>query len=101
MKDKKNVSGISDHILHKKKGLLATPLNDALKDKLKLNSWAKERMPEYLWLGLILQYYGRQQGIESATAILSEISRSGVSLLAPRLSMILDLSNDDDLLWKM
>jgi hypothetical protein len=55
----RNVSSLSDHKLHKKKGIVATPMNDALGDLLTPSSWTKERMPDYLWLGLILQYYGR------------------------------------------
>ena len=52
----KNVSSLDDHILNKKKGIVATPLNNSIGDKLKLNSWAMQRLPEYLWLGLILMY---------------------------------------------
>ena len=93
MADKKNTSGIADH--KKRKGALVTPFNASLGDTLKLNSWAKERMPEYLWLGLILKYYGRKLGLEKAGNILFGISRNGVSLPAPRLSMIFSLPNDD------
>ncbi|RPJ49809.1 MAG: hypothetical protein EHJ95_08220, partial [Methanobacteriota archaeon] len=93
MTDRKNVSGISDH--KKRKGALVAPLNAGLGEKLKFSSWTKERMPEYLWLGLILKYYGRKLGLEKAGNILFEISRSGISLPAPRLSMIFDLSDDD------
>lgn len=92
MANKKNVSGISDH--KKRKGALVTPLNDG-RLNFKFSSWAKERMPEYLWLGLILKYYGRKLGIEKAGSILFEISKSDISLPAPRLSMIFGLSDDD------
>ena len=91
MTNRKNVSGISDH--KKRKGALVTPFNDGL--NFKFSSWAKERMPEYLWLGLILKYYGRKLGIEKAGSIFFGISRSGVSLPAPRLSMIFALSDDN------
>lgn len=76
MADRKNVSGISDH--KKRKGALVTPFNAALGDTIKLSPWAKERMPEYLWLGLILLHYGRTTGIEKAGNILSEISKSSI-----------------------
>lgn len=81
MTDKKNVSGISDHKI--RKGALVTPLNAGLGDNLKFSSWTKERMPEYIWLGLILKYYGRKLGLEKAGSILFEISKSGISLSAP------------------
>lgn len=38
-----------------KKGKFITPFNDALGDKLQLSSWGSERLPEYLWIGLILK----------------------------------------------
>lgn len=93
MTDKKNVSGLSDHKL--KKGTLLAPFNASLGDTLTFSSWTKERMPEYLWLGLILKYYGRELGLEKAGKILFEISRSRISLATPRLSMIFNLSNHD------
>lgn len=90
----KNVSSLSDHKLNKKKGIVTTPLN-ALGDLLKPTSWTKERMPEYLWLGLILQHYGRKVGFEKSFQILYEISKIVMSLSHPRLSMILNLSDND------
>jgi hypothetical protein len=92
MTDRKNVSGISDHKI--RKGALVTPLNAASGDTLKLSSWAKERMPEYLWLGLILLRYGRKTGIEKAGNILFEISRKIETLSQPRMSKIFSLSDD-------
>ena len=93
MTDKKNVSGISDH--KKRKGALVTPLNAGAGNLLKLSSWAKERIPEYLWLGLILLRYNRKEGLEKAGNILRETSRKIKSLSQPRLSKILELSNDE------
>ena len=95
MSEKRNVSSLSDHRLHKKKGIVATPLNDVLRDQLKLSSWTKERMPEYIWLGLILIYYGRNEGFKKSGQILYEISKKVKSLSHPRLSMIFNLSEDD------
>lgn len=91
----KNISSLSDHKLYKKKGIVATPLNDGLRDQLQLSSWTKERMPEYLWLGLILLYLGRKVGLEKAGRILFEISKRITSLSYPRFSMILSLSVDE------
>ena len=93
MTDSKNVSGISDHKI--RKGALVTPLNAASGDALKLSSWAKERLPEYLWLGLILLRYGRKTGIEKAGNILFEISRKIEALSQPRMSKIFTLSDDE------
>lgn len=93
MADRKYVSGISDH--KKKKGALVTPLNAASGDKLVLSSWAKERMPEYLWLGLILLHYGRTTGLEKAGNILFEISKKFDSLSQPRMSKFFNLAEDE------
>jgi len=91
--NRKNVSGISDHKI--RKGAFVTPLNAASGDTLRLSSWAKERMPEYLWLGLILLRYGRKTGIEKAGNILSDISRKIEPLSQPRMSKIFGLSDDE------
>ena len=93
MKDNKNTSGISDH--KKRKGALVTPLNAASEGVLELSSWAKERMPEYLWLGLILLRYGRKEGLQKAGNILREISSKNETLSQPRMSKIFSLSNDE------
>ena len=92
---RKNISRLSDHKLDRKKGIVATPLNDGLGHLLKLTSWAKERMPEYLWLGLILRHYGRKEGFEKSLQILYEISKSIPSLSHPRLSIVLSLPAND------
>ncbi|CAK8719947.1 hypothetical protein GCAAIG_09465 [Candidatus Electronema halotolerans] len=95
MKRRKDVSRLSEHRLHKKQGIVATPLNDRLRDQLTLSSWGKERMPEYLWLGLILLYYGREEGLEKAGRVLLDISKKVHNLPHPRLSMVFGLSDED------
>jgi hypothetical protein len=92
MTSEKNVSSLSDHKLHRRQGRVVTPINDSFGDQLTLNSWAKERMPEYLWLGLILMEYGREEGFEKAGAILNNISTQVVNLSEPKLSQIFELS---------
>jgi hypothetical protein len=92
---KKNVSGLKDHKLIKKKGVIVSPFNYMLSEKMQLNSWSIERMPEYLWLGLILMYYGRERGFEKAGNILFEISKKITSMQFPKLSMILSLPDND------
>lgn len=87
-KKKKNISSLSEHTLYKKKGIIKTPFNEHLGDKMVLSSWPKERMPEYLWLGLILMHYGRTKGFERIGKIYSEIS---TDLISPKLSLILSL----------
>ena len=89
---KKNVSSLSDHKV--KKGKVVTPWNDTLGDKLQLNSWSNERLPEYIWLGLILSTYGRTNGLNKAGSILSDISKLKQSIYHPKLSLIFNLPED-------
>ena len=92
MTDKRNTSGIFDH--KQKKGALVTPFNASIGDRLQFNSWAKDRIPEYLWLGLILHRYGREAGLNKAMKVLSEIAEQNISLVEPKLSSIFSLDED-------
>jgi hypothetical protein len=89
MTDKSGASKLSDHVI--RKGKLLSPMNASLGDSLHLSSWAKERMPEYLWLGLILLKYGRRDGLERAGKILFEIAGVTDKLLKPSFSSLLNL----------
>lgn len=95
MKKRKGTSNLNEHHLHKKRGIVATPINEAFGNQLSLSSWGKERMPEYLWLGLILLYYGRNEGLKKASKILFETSKSLSGLSHPRLSAIFALSGEE------
>lgn len=95
MENKKNTSKLSEHKLDKRKGIVVSPINFNLKDTITLTSWTEERMPEFLWLGLILLFLGRKEGFEKAGHILSEISKRIPSLFYPRFSMILSLPSDE------
>lgn len=91
MSDKKHLSTLRQHILNKRKGTVTTPFNAAMGDTLKLTSWTRDRMPDYLWLGLIAHSGGRQESLEKATVILHEISQITKELAIPRFSAILAL----------
>lgn len=93
MKENRN-STLSQHRLKKKQGVVVTPFNDSLGSMLKLKSWTKERLPEYLWLGLILNYYGRNSGLQKAMKILNEIGKAIPIISSHKMSIILKLDND-------
>ena len=76
-----------------KKGLIQPPMN-TLPGKQPV-SWANDRLPEYLWLGLILMNYDRTEGIEKAGKILKEISNINDLIIQPKLSIILSLSAEE------
>lgn len=87
-------SKLSDHTF--KKGKFITPINalpltQELEDE---KSWTYGRMPEYLWIGLILKYYGREEGLRKAYNIISALHKLAPELYTARLSQILKLDAD-------
>lgn len=74
-------SKLSDHYF--KKGKFITPWNNLLGNVSVNTNWFNDRMPEYLWLGLILNYLGRKKGLEKCYEVmikLNEISEDNLSL---------------------
>ena len=79
--------------LAKRKGKLLSPLVDQLGDVLTLTSWSIDRLPEYLWLALILNSYSRTDGINCCVNILKKIHAIDPNFDSAKLSYI--LSKDD------
>lgn len=84
-------SKLSDHNF--KKGKFVTPWNELMKDIGKENSWFHNRLPEYLWIGLIIEYYGREKGLEKCYLIIKRLHEIAPSLLVPKFSEILKLES--------
>jgi len=61
-------SKLSEHKF--KKGKFITPWNELIHDKGKITSWFHTRLAEYLWIGLIIEYYGRKSGLEKCHFII-------------------------------
>ena len=91
MKKDKITSDLKSH--KHKKGLIQPPIN-TLPNQQPV-SWTNDRLPEYLWLGLILMNFKRTEGIEKAGKILKEISQINQSIIKPKLSIILSLSETE------
>lgn len=86
----KNANTTSNLKSHKyKKGLIQPPLN-TLENQQPV-FWTNDRLPEYLWLGLILMNFNRTKGIEKAGKILQEISDINKTIIKPKLSIVLFL----------
>lgn len=90
----KKYSKLSDHAL--KKGKFITPINNMplmheLEDE---KSWTYGRMPEYLWIGLILKYYGRDEGLRKSYGIISTLHKLAPDLYTARMSQIITLQAD-------
>ncbi len=92
--DKKNSikSTLSQHTV--KKGLAQIPLNAI--PNLNPTSWHEDRLPEYIWLGLILMNFkNRKEGIESIGLIFKAISKKVNYLVKPKLSNIFSLTHEE------
>lgn len=90
----KKYSKLSDHAF--KKGKFITPINNMpliheLEDE---KSWTYGRMPEYLWIGLILKFYGRDEGLRKSYGIISTLHKLAPDLYTARMSQIIALQAD-------
>ena len=54
-------------------------------------SWPYGRMPEYLWIGLLLKYYGREDGLRKSYDIISTLHKLAPDLNTARLSQVIKL----------
>ncbi len=86
-KPKRNTNSKLSHHEYKK-GSLITPLNQL---SYEFNYWNNDRLPEYLWLGLIFMNYDRRTGFEKTISILQGITDM-LNGDKPKLSEIFSLS---------
>lgn len=78
------------------KGKFITPFNTIpgmieLPDE---ESWVYGRLPEYLWMGLIFNKYGREGGLKALYSIIRSLHEIAPDLHVPRMSSILSLPED-------
>jgi hypothetical protein len=87
-------SKLSEHKFQK--GKLITPFNQNFQELLKEDSWYYGRMPEYVWLGLIISNGDRNVQIEKCLRIMSCLHElelaEGKDVILPRMSLIFSLS---------
>lgn len=71
-----------------------TPFTDpnGIGSILRLSSWAKCWLPEFLWIGLIIQKLGRKKGLENLYLIIEDLKREDLAF--PQLSKIFELSEE-------
>lgn len=86
-------SKLSDHVL--KKGKFTTPLNaiPAMTELEDEKTWTHGRLPEYLWIGLILKQYGRTVGLAKMYDIVTFLHEIAPGMSVPRISDILALDS--------
>lgn len=82
-------SKISEHKYDK--GKFVTPLNTFTSEIEKEKSWSHGRMPEYIWIALIIEKYGRKDGMIRVREILKNMSVICPDLKTLRMSEILKL----------
>ena len=75
-----------------KKGKFTTPMNQMKETvDMRVQNWSYERMPEYLWIGLILKRYTRTQGFLKMKLVLDKLRELAPSVRTPKMSLILGL----------
>ena len=85
-------SKLSDHKF--RKGKFVTPWNEFMSELSREESWYYGRLPEYLWLALILDYYDREDGLAKCYEIIKKLHQLAPHFTTPRLSKILELDNE-------
>ncbi len=70
-------------------GIIKTPFNHSFGDSLNFSSWTYERFPEYIWIALIHNFYGRLNSFDIVLTILNELKNEGISFDRPKFSLIL------------
>ena len=87
-------SKLSDHIF--KKGKFVTPMHSVpfMKEMPDNETWAYGRMPEYLWIGLILKKYGRTIGLQKLYVIITKLNEVAPTLHVASMSQILALDDN-------
>ncbi len=88
-------SQLRDHEF--KKGKFITPFNKALGEKGKFQSWFHERLPEYMWIAIILDTYGRKDGFKKMFQIVQKLVELFPTINRPSLFSILNLPEEEQL----
>lgn len=87
-----NHSKLSDHIF--KKGKFIAPFNEFMTPLSNNESWYFGRLPEYIWIGLLLNEYGRRKGMEKTYQIIVRLHLIDSKIVTPRLSEILSMNKN-------
>ena len=81
---------LSEHRFHK--GKFISPWND-MGFTMTQTPWFQRRLPEYLWIGLILDKYGRSDGLQICGRIIQQIKNLNLQTLC--FSELLELKQED------
>lgn len=78
----------------RKKGVLISPWNEFMTPLSNDLSWFTGRLPEYLWIGLIIDAYERKEAINKCLFIIEKLINISPALKAPAWSEILKMSEN-------
>ena len=80
-----NYSKLSSHEF--KKGKFITPMHTIpnIEEFSDDKSWTSGRLPEYLWIGLILKHFGRELGLNKLCNIIFQLHKLAPDLTTVRL----------------
>lgn len=85
-------SKLSDHKFNK--GKFIAPFNEFMTPIGNNEAWCFGRLPEYIWIGLVIDEYGRNKGMEKIYHIIGSLHSIDSEIVAPRLSEILSMNNN-------
>lgn len=74
---------------------LYTPFTDPEKlgNALQLSSWSQNKLPEYLWIGMIIDALGRRNGLKALNLLIQKLKDSGIFSLS--MAEIFELDEDN------
>ena len=76
-----------------KKGILKSPINQI--GNITHYSWMKECFPDFIWIALIIDYYGRKPAFLILSFIFKDIKNLSFKLKSLQLSYILSLDAEE------
>ncbi|MFA5035847.1 MAG: DUF5677 domain-containing protein [Candidatus Izemoplasmatales bacterium] len=92
-----NRSKLSSHEF--KKGVFTTPFNSI--GNIRINKWNYDRMPAYIWLGLVIQKYGHTNGLEKCFKIIKYIVDLKIGITFPTMNSLFALSeSNQEIIYK-
>ncbi len=88
---------LSEHI--KRGSTFYTPFTDpnGMGEKLTLSSWSRNNLPQFLWIGLIINNFERKKGLEIMYLIIQDLQKSNIAI--PEMSQIFSLDEDKQKLF--
>ena len=83
---------------HKKVGdILHTPFTGSFGQQMQLTSWSRDKLPQYIWIALILDALGRDPGLITLGQIMQDLNKQEICIA--ELSKVLSLEDKKQRAW--